>query len=73
MYRIILSSILTFLLCISLQAETLIGKVVRIADGDTFTLLVDKNSIVSDFMVLMHLRQKEDSHTHKDLKSTCLP
>ena len=42
MYRIISSSILTFLLCISLQAGTLTGKVVRIADGDTFTLLVDK-------------------------------
>ena len=33
---------LTFLFCLTIQAETLTGKVVRIADGDTFTLLVDK-------------------------------
>ena len=35
--------ILTSLLfCLCIQAETLTGKVVRIADGDTFTLLIDK-------------------------------
>lgn len=28
--------------CITLQPQTLTGKVVRIADGDTFTLLVEK-------------------------------
>lgn len=38
-----LGIILTFLLlCLSIQAETLTGKVIRIADGDTFTLLVGK-------------------------------
>lgn len=33
---------LTAVECIILQAQTLTGKVVRIADGDTFTLLVEK-------------------------------
>lgn len=28
--------------CITLQSQTLTGRVVRIADGDTFTLLVEK-------------------------------
>ena len=34
--------LLSLLLCLCINAETLTGKVVRIADGDTFTLLVDK-------------------------------
>lgn len=34
--------LLTFLFCLCVHAETLTGKVVRIADGDTFTLLIDK-------------------------------
>ena len=37
-----LSIFLMIFACITLQAETLMGKVVRIADGDTFTLLVEK-------------------------------
>ena len=38
-----LSSVLImFFACMSVWAETLSGKVVRIADGDTFTLLVNK-------------------------------
>ena len=37
-----LSLFLMMLVCITLQAQTLTGKVVRIADGDTFTLLVEK-------------------------------
>ena len=38
-----LGIILTFLLlCLTIQAGTLTGKVVRIADGDTFTLLADR-------------------------------
>ena len=35
-------TIFIFLSFLIVQAETLIGKVIRIADGDTFTLLVDK-------------------------------
>ena len=37
-----LSIFLMMFVCFILQAETLTGKVVRIADGDTFTLLVEK-------------------------------
>ena len=42
MKRIITAALLSLLLCLCASAETLTGKVVRIADGDTFTLLVDK-------------------------------
>lgn len=42
MKHIATTILFTFLLCLTVQAETLIGKVVRIADGDTFTLLIDK-------------------------------
>lgn len=33
---------LTFLFCLCIHAKALTEKVVRIADGDTFTLLIDK-------------------------------
>jgi endonuclease YncB( thermonuclease family) len=34
-----------FLLVQGASAETLVGKVVRVADGDTFTVLVNKTQI----------------------------
>lgn len=38
--------LITTFLCISSQAQTLTGKVVKVADGDTFTLLVVGNEQV---------------------------
>ena len=42
MKHITFTLLLSLLLCLCASAETLTGKVVRIADGDTFTLLVNK-------------------------------
>lgn len=42
MKHITITLLLSLLLCLCASAETLTGKVVRIADGDTFTLLVNK-------------------------------
>ena len=42
MKRIITAALHSLVFCVCASAETLTGKVVRIADGDTFTLLVNK-------------------------------
>ena len=42
MKRIITATLLSLVFCVFASAETLTGKVVRIADGDTFTLLINK-------------------------------